>query len=195
MTTTINADTLPAPMVPADIDLRGTTWMPLLGARLFNSDFELHATDAEFRRGLRLWWAAWHQVPAGSLPDSDRAQAKLAGFEDESSPTWKKVKKRALDGFVLCSDGRLYHPVIAEQAVKLWAARHQHDEGYRRFRDQVLARDGHACVYCGQTDAPLQLDHVVPRSRGGSGLPSNLATACGPCNQAKGAKTPSEWKR
>lgn len=114
---------LPDPLVPAEVDLRGLEYMPLLGARLFSSDFELNATDAEFRRGLRLWWAAWNQVPAGSLPDSDRAQAKLAGFEDETSVNWRKVRKQALDGFIKCSDGRLYHPVLARQALIAWEKR------------------------------------------------------------------------
>lgn len=116
-------DQLPDPLVPAEVDLRGLEYMPLLGARLFSSDFALNASDAEFRRGLQLWWAAWNQVPAGSLPDSDRAQAKLAGFEDETSPNWRKVRKQALDGFIKCSDGRLYHPVLARQALIAWEKR------------------------------------------------------------------------
>lgn len=117
------SDQLPDPMVPAEVDLRGLEYMPLLGARLFSSDFALNASDAEFRRGLQLWWAAWNQVPAASLPDSDRAQAKLAGFEDETSPNWRKVRKQALDGFIKCSDGRLYHPVLARQALIAWEKR------------------------------------------------------------------------
>lgn len=119
---------LPDPLVPAEVDLRGLAYMPLLGAKLFNSDFDLEASDAEFRRGLMLWWAAWNQQPAASLPNSDRSQAKLAGFEDEKSPTWRKVRKRALHGFILCSDGRLYHPIIAQQALIAWEKRGEERE-------------------------------------------------------------------
>jgi uncharacterized protein YdaU (DUF1376 family) len=64
---------------------------------------------------------------------------------------------------------------------------------YRRFRDLVLERDGNACVYCGASDIPLQLDHIIPRSRGGSDVPENLAACCKPCNTSKGARTPEEW--
>lgn len=113
----------PDPMVPADVDLRGLEYMPLLGAKLFSSDFNLDATDAEFRRALVLWWAAWNQQPAASLPSSERQQAKLAGFEDEKSPNWRKVRGRVLHGFVLCSDGRLYHPILAKQALIAWERR------------------------------------------------------------------------
>lgn len=64
---------------------------------------------------------------------------------------------------------------------------------YRRFRDLVLDRDGHACVYCGAASVPLQLDHVIPRSRGGADTPDNLVACCKPCNTSKGARTPDEW--
>lgn len=59
-------------------------------------------------------------------------------------------------------------------------------------RKRVYDRDGHKCVYCGSPD-DLVLDHVTPRSRGGSNKDDNLATACWPCNSKKGAKTPEEW--
>lgn len=115
------------PLVPADIDLRGLEYMPLLGERLFNSDFELDADDAQFRVAMRLWWRAWNQVPAGSLPSEDRRLQKLAGLE-EAPAKWKKVRERALHGFLLCSDGRLYHPVIAEQALIAWDKRVEYEE-------------------------------------------------------------------
>ena len=60
-----------------------------------------------------------------------------------------------------------------------------------RFR--VLERDGFCCVYCGKSavdgvclSVAFHLDHVYPRSRGGSDLMSNLATACSDCNAGKG---------
>jgi hypothetical protein len=40
----------------------------------------------------------------------------------------------------------------------------------------------------------LTLDHITPKSRGGSNLPSNLVTACKPCNQRKADRTPEEAK-
>lgn len=115
-------DQLPDPLVPAEIDLRGLEYMPLLGGKLFNSDFNLDADDAQFRVALRLWWAAWNQVPAGSLPSEDNRLQKLAGLE-EGQAKWKRVRERALHGFIRCSDGRLYHPVIAAQAVIAWEKR------------------------------------------------------------------------
>jgi len=58
-----------------------------------------------------------------------------------------------------------------------------------KTRHYVLARDGHACIYCGRRRGPavaLQLDHLYPYSLGGTDDPENLVAACGPCNLAKG---------
>jgi hypothetical protein len=62
--------------------------------------------------------------------------------------------------------------------------------GYE-VREYLLAKFDRACVYCGAVNVPLNLDHVHPRSRGGSDRVSNLVLACVPCNQAKG-NTPAE---
>ncbi|GAA0820262.1 RNA-guided endonuclease IscB [Streptosporangium amethystogenes subsp. fukuiense] len=54
-------------------------------------------------------------------------------------------------------------------------------------REYLLAKWGRACAYCGASGVPLNLDHLHPRSRGGSNRISNLALACVRCNQAKNA--------
>ncbi|WP_433379255.1 RNA-guided endonuclease IscB [Streptosporangium sp. CA-115845] len=62
--------------------------------------------------------------------------------------------------------------------------------GYE-VREYLLATWGRACAYCGASGVPLNLDHIHPRSRGGSDRISNLTLACIGCNQAKNA-TPVE---
>ncbi|MEU9718485.1 RNA-guided endonuclease IscB [Streptomyces sp. NPDC047976] len=52
-------------------------------------------------------------------------------------------------------------------------------------REYLLAKWGRACAYCGATGVPLNIDHIHPRSRGGSDRISNLCTACVPCNEKK----------
>ncbi|MBT2544044.1 HNH endonuclease [Streptomyces sp. ISL-44] len=52
-------------------------------------------------------------------------------------------------------------------------------------REYLLAAWGRACAYCGATGVPLNIDHIHPRSRGGSDRISNLCTACVPCNEKK----------
>lgn len=65
-----------------------------------------------------------------------------------------------------------------------------------RLREAVFERDNFSCVYCGTNlvhEEP-HCDHVLPFSRGGTNDIDNLATACGPCNLAKGDNTPDEWR-
>ena len=52
-------------------------------------------------------------------------------------------------------------------------------------REYLLEKFNRTCVYCGAKDTPLEIEHIKPRSKGGSNRVSNLAIACVPCNQAK----------
>lgn len=110
---------LPLPLTPADCDLRDFGFMPIEPGRLFGSEFHALADDGAWRAGVTLWLKAWHQVPAGSLPNDDTALARLAELGRDRS-AWLDVKPSALRGWVECSDGRLYHPVVAEKALEAW---------------------------------------------------------------------------
>lgn len=61
-------------------------------------------------------------------------------------------------------------------------------------RTAVMLRDAYICQYCAETPGRqfLTVDHVIPRSRGGSHDWDNLVTACTRCNQKKGSLTPEE---
>lgn len=65
-----------------------------------------------------------------------------------------------------------------------------------RIRRAVIERDWQGCVYCGGdpfADGDIELDHVMPASRGGRDTLDNLLVACRPCNRSKGALLPQEW--
>ena len=61
-------------------------------------------------------------------------------------------------------------------------------------RKNILIRDHYTCQYCGRKGVAgeLTLDHVLPRSRGGSTSWENLVAACRPCNNRKGDRLPEE---
>ncbi len=59
-------------------------------------------------------------------------------------------------------------------------------------RKAVLARDAYTCQYCGREQGGLTVDHVIPRSRGGSSAWDNIVAACAPCNRKKGNRLPNE---
>jgi 5-methylcytosine-specific restriction endonuclease McrA len=58
-------------------------------------------------------------------------------------------------------------------------------EGYE-IREYLLEKWGRKCVYCQKENIPLEIEHIHPKSRGGSDRVSNLTIACRPCNQKKG---------
>lgn len=60
----------------------------------------------------------------------------------------------------------------------------------------VFIAAGGQCAYCPTmtTLETFHADHVRPVAQGGSDDPENLACACGPCNQSKGARTPEQWR-
>jgi 5-methylcytosine-specific restriction endonuclease McrA len=63
-------------------------------------------------------------------------------------------------------------------------------------RRNLFARDGHQCQYCGRCfpSNQLSIDHVVPRSRGGTNSWDNVVCSCVRCNATKGGRTPQEAK-
>ncbi|MCJ2131311.1 DUF1376 domain-containing protein, partial [Methylobacterium sp. E-045] len=105
--------------MPAHIDLRDFAFMPLEVGRLRDSSIVDEITGDEFRAAILLWCASWHQSPAGSLPKDPKQLSKFAGY-GRVVAEWERVAEGALYGWVECSDGRLYHPVIAEKAIEAW---------------------------------------------------------------------------
>ena len=62
-----------------------------------------------------------------------------------------------------------------------------------RLRSYIKDRDNHTCRSCGVSVAMephllLEVDHILPVSRGGLSVPENLQTLCWKCNRSKGAK-------
>ncbi len=121
---------LPAPLTPPECDLRDFPFLPLDVLRLRDSDISAIEDAEAFRAAVLSWCAAWHQVPAGSLPDDDAALCRLLGYGRDLK-TWRRVREAgALRGYVKCSDGRLYHPVVAEKAIEAWSRKErQRDRG------------------------------------------------------------------
>jgi len=65
-------------------------------------------------------------------------------------------------------------------------------QGYE-VKEYLLDKWGRACAYCGNTNVPLEVEHIVPKSRGGTDRVSNLTIACRKCNLKKGNQTAEEF--
>ncbi len=65
-------------------------------------------------------------------------------------------------------------------------------QGYE-VREYLLEKFGRKCAYCGKTDVPLEIEHIIPKSRGGTNRVDNLTIACHDCNQKKNNLTAEEF--
>lgn len=112
----------PQPLVPAVVDLRDFAFMPLDVRRFRDSRIVAVRSAEEVLAAVLLWSASWHQIPASSVPDDDIELAQLAGY-GRAVKEWRKVRDGAFHGWICCSDGRWYHPVVAEKAAEAWNGR------------------------------------------------------------------------
>lgn len=135
------------PMTPQDCDLRDFVWMPLDCNRLLTSETWVLGSAEEKVASLTLWMKSWHQVPAGSLPDNDKMLAHMS----EAGTKWQKVRDHAMRGWVKCSDGRFYHPVVCEKAREAWANKCAQKARTEAARAAKAARRG------GVSDGPQAL--------------------------------------
>jgi hypothetical protein len=125
----------PAPLTPADCDLQDFPFMPLMVSRLRKSKAWVKArrNPALGFYMINLWASAWHDVPAGSLEDDDDVLADAAMCEPSK---WPKARDEALRGWVKCSDGRLYHPVVSERVLEAWTAKTERRDKNDHERDR-----------------------------------------------------------
>lgn len=128
--------------------------MPLDVLRLRDSGLTSRATGDEFRAAVLLWCASWHQMPAASLPNDDIDLANLCGY-GRAPKEWAKLREGALRGWVLCSDGRLYHPTVAEKAREAWRSKLA-----QRWKTECARLKKH-CQRHGVLFAPLDLDDWI----------------------------------
>lgn len=85
-------------------------------------------------------------------------------------------------------------PVAVPRVVQLVLYDRMPRATVRLTRRNIFLRDGHTCQYCARR-APtrdLNLDHVMPRSRGGPMTWENVVCSCRVCNLRKGGRTPAE---
>lgn len=108
---------LPAPLTAPDCDCTDLDGFMLNVERLMASELVALSTHEEVAAAIFLWSRAWKQRPAASLPDDDKV---LAAFARLPLKRFLKVKQNATRGFVKCSDNRLYHKVLSEEATRAY---------------------------------------------------------------------------
>lgn len=171
-----------APLVPSEVDLRDFAFTPIFRSRLFGSSFHARVSDAEWRAGVTLWLKSWDQVPAGSLPDDDVDLCRLAELGRDLK-AWAKLRPGALHGWFACSDGRLYHKVVAEGVNEAWQRKQEQRDRTQKARAaklaKKLAQSSDAPVTTSVTDdATVSVTDTVTGSKGqGQGQYKERSTA------------------
>jgi hypothetical protein len=94
-------------------------WFPLYFDRLRQSRWWRRASDLCRARNVMLWGEAYKAVPAGSLPDNDDDLAEAAGFGFDVAG-FLAAKDEIMAPWVMCSDGRWYHPTLCEVVIEAW---------------------------------------------------------------------------
>jgi 5-methylcytosine-specific restriction endonuclease McrA len=139
------------------------------------------------------------QARRGRQTDSSRVLVLNASYEPLNVCTVRRavvlvLKEKAElvetgSRFLHSESMTLPHPVVIRLVTYVRVPR---DSSRRKItRRAVFARDSWTCQYCGRT-SHLTVDHVLPRSRGGTSVWENIVTSCAPCNRRKGNRTPVE---
>jgi len=88
---------------------------------------------------------------------------------------------------IITSVGNFVRPLV----IRLLNYVRYRPKGIGITRKHIFKRDNYECCYCG-SKRNLTIDHVIPKSRGGSNYWDNLVTSCGRCNSNKDNMTPEE---
>jgi len=107
--------------------------------------------------------------------------------------TWAKRIKRLVPLTAISMELSRFDTQFIEDAEIASAGYQQGTLAGYEVREYLLEKWGRRCAYCGATDVPLQVEHLIPRARGGSNRVSNLTLACELCNQKKGNRTAVEF--
>jgi hypothetical protein len=156
-------------------------------AHLYIGDYfadTLDFTDDE-HRALRL--LLLHLWMANTLERDDACLAEVGGL---SADQWLDAKTNVF-AVALAASGPIEARLVA---LRAFDGRRLPAPDWDVMRAVVLERDGYRCQYCGSTRMPLEGDHIIPLSRGGTNSFTNINTACATCNRRKGSQTLEEWK-
>lgn len=113
---------LPEPLTPPECDLRDFPWMPVVVPQLTKSkawSICKRRPELAFYM-LNLWMASWHSVPAASLEDDDDVLCDAAMCDAKK---WPQVREQVMRNWIKCTDGLLYHPVVAKEANASWESK------------------------------------------------------------------------
>lgn len=144
----------------------------------------------------------WDPIQTTSVKDAIGLVAKgsafvidPATFDRHDLVSWGEVSKamKAVGDSLIRSQ---HLAIVPPEVVVLTAYEGRGERSVVFSRKNIFKRDRYTCQYCGCQPGPeeLTIDHVMPRSRGGTSTWENCLLACVACNKKKADKTPEEAK-
>ena len=94
------------------------------------------------------------------------------------------------DGYMIRSPSTSFHLPAVIRILKM--VKRVRRRSITFSKKNILRRDNFTCQYCGASNHILTVDHIFPKSRGGTTNWDNVVVACKPCNLKKGNRTPVE---
>jgi hypothetical protein len=145
----VTEDARPEPPYPADVRAKGWRFQldyeRIEQSGTWNEAGSLALDGLPLARPLLLatWYAAWKQVPCGSLPTDDR---ELAGCIGLPRRVFSEYREILLRGWCEASDGRLYHPTITQMVVEMMTQRRSDADRVARWREVQAAKKAAAAA-------------------------------------------------
>ncbi|MCY3023520.1 MAG: HNH endonuclease [Planctomycetota bacterium] len=135
---------------------------------------------ATVRRALTLVF----QDVARIVAPQDYSTYDFAGWVEASQAAQEEARRIRSATFSIC----------VPEVIVLTVFNGRFSKEVRFSRRNIFERDNNTCQYCGRKRDrhELTLDHVIPRSRGGTSTWSNIVLACIKCNMRKGDRLPQE---
>ena len=179
--------------------LNNTTGQVVWAAELTHRGEEIHQAlqkRAGARRGRRSRRSRHTRYRPARWRNRRRPKGWLAPSllsRIQNVETWVQRLRR------WCSIGAISYEAVrfdtqALQTPEIEGIAYQHGTlAGLEVKEHLLLKWGHTCVYCQKRGIPLEVEHIVPKMRGGSDRVTNLTLACESCNQLKGNKTALEF--
>ena len=114
---------------------------------------------------------------AGVTQRAHKLRLSLTPIPKQLKPLQQRIKKK-----VQQEQFGPFSPEMLE--VRPWTS--VQSNLWRKRRAIILKMHDYCCVYCGSP--ATSVDHIIPRSKGGTDYPDNLVAACSRCNYSKGDK-------
>lgn len=167
------------------------------------TDKSRYASDAAFRERAKVRAATRRaEKPEATRASTLRAYYKRAEYYKSENREWRRSHKDVMRAHAAAWVAA--NPQRRRAVSRNYAHRRRALMRSAMVRlvtvDEVMARCevfGGACAYCRRSFSstlPMTIDHVIPISRGGPHILSNLRPACAPCNSSKNARKLSEWQ-